>query len=359
MASTATEHPAQRPLARAVRRNNRRKGRSPVQFGGTSGAKAARPCSSAEHPAQTPLALGVRRREREEPRNIRRKGRSPVQFGGTSGAKAARPCSSAEHPAQTPLALGVRRRERSEGGGTLQSGAGLGHGTPGANSARLWVSSACSHGTSGAKAARPCSSAEHPAQRPLARAVRRNIRRKLRSPLAFGGGKGQKEEVHYNLVQDLATEHPEQTPLACGFRRRVATEHPAQKAARPCSSAETSGTKSARPCSSADIRRVRQFEEETFWQKAKVQLKCDVPLHLQKVLVRTGYLNSALKDLTDAQIDKIEMDIRRLPELVNLPPGHPNVKSICGKFVEHSKDFAIMSGERALLLNLAKAVQDK
>ncbi|KAL1381466.1 hypothetical protein pipiens_013436, partial [Culex pipiens pipiens] len=104
---------------------------------------------------------------------------------------------------------------------------------------------------------------------------------------------------------------------------------------------------------------MEEFEEETFWQKAKVQLKCDVPLHLQKVLVRTGYLNSALKDLTDAQIDKIEMDIRRLPELVNLPPGHPNVKSICGKFVEHSKDFAIMSGERALLLNLAKAVQDK
>ncbi|KAL1381465.1 hypothetical protein pipiens_013435 [Culex pipiens pipiens] len=198
-------------------------------------------------------------------------------FGGTSGAKAARPCSSAEHPAQTPLALGVRRRERSEGGGTLQSGAGLGHGTPGANSARLWVSSACSHGTSGAKAARPCSSAEHPAQRPLARAVRRNIRRKLRSPLAFGGGKGQKEEVHYNLVQDLATEHPEQTPLACGFRRRVATEHPAQrplaravrrnirrKGRSPVQFGGTSGANSARPWRSA-AGKVRRRRYITIW----------------------------------------------------------------------------------------------
>ncbi|KAL9695812.1 hypothetical protein quinque_015097 [Culex quinquefasciatus] len=62
-----------------------------------------------------------------------------------------------KHPVEAALARELRRRIRSQGGGALQSVAGLGHGTPGVNSARPWGSAACSHGTSGANSARPSS----------------------------------------------------------------------------------------------------------------------------------------------------------------------------------------------------------
>lgn len=82
-----------------------------------------------------------------------------------------------------------------------------------------------------------------------------------------------------------------------------------------------------------------------------------MPAHLKKILERTGYLNCALEDLSDIQIRNIEENIRTLPELRNLRPGHPKIAEYCGKYIEKPEDFKLMAGESALLLKLAGIVK--
>lgn len=92
---------------------------------------------------------------------------------------------------------------------------------------------------------------------------------------------------------------------------------------------------------------------EIFWQKIEFVLKCTVPEHIKRALDRTGYINPALEDLTVEGINAIEADIRELP------PEDPDVRIFLGINNRSISSFKLMSGERALLMKMSKAVKTK
>lgn len=84
-----------------------------------------------------------------------------------------------------------------------------------------------------------------------------------------------------------------------------------------------------------------------------------VPETIKHILEVTEYINSGLAFIGNEEIAAIEEDIRRLPEIMNVPASDPSLKKYFGRY-SHSPDrFRLMAGERAVLKMIASCIQRK
>ncbi|XP_058830744.1 uncharacterized protein LOC131689568 [Topomyia yanbarensis] len=80
---------------------------------------------------------------------------------------------------------------------------------------------------------------------------------------------------------------------------------------------------------------------------------------IRHTLEVTEYINAALAFIGNEEIAAIEEDIRRLPEILNIPAGDLSLKKYHGRFLQNPERFRFMAGERAILKLIASCVQRK
>ncbi|XP_058820199.1 uncharacterized protein LOC131682604 isoform X2 [Topomyia yanbarensis] len=98
---------------------------------------------------------------------------------------------------------------------------------------------------------------------------------------------------------------------------------------------------------------------ESFWEKIEKLLLCSIPDHIKNALELSGFISPAIENLSDAQIDDIETDVRLLSETMNLPATHQHLEKYWGRYSSNQSKFRFMAGERALIKKIANCVQQK